>query len=126
MISRAPTKQFTVERRRIMDKPGGSHEAAKALGGRLNPPRPLVTFHETSGCIEVRLGEVCVGTIAVNPAGSGATAYIWMCSLPQAASTRRPARDTSQAKREIREVIAGWFEATGDLIRGRVLREARS
>lgn len=126
---KGPRPQFTVERRRIMGAPGGSYEAAKEARAKDRPalpPRPVVTFSEASGRLDVMVGAVCVGIIALNPAGRQGSAYFWRCTLPGSHATPLPAIDLAAAKRTMRHRVAEWFEATGDIVRARVMREGRS
>jgi hypothetical protein len=100
--------------------------SASAKGRPMLPNRPVVTFAETSGRLDVMVGAVCVGIITLNPAGREGSAFFWRCTLPGSHATPTPVIDLATAKRTLRHCVADWFDATGDTIRARILREHRT
>lgn len=128
-MMRRSQPSFIVEKKRV-PRFGASGAigviASIPRGKPQHPPRPVLTFAEASGHVDVILGVVCVGAISVNPSGGERAGFFWTCSLPGAMSAPRPARDLQAAKKAARDRVAEWFEATGDLVRARVLREART
>jgi hypothetical protein len=97
---RRPNADFT-------SRAGDARRSGKA------DPAPIaghvaLTFDDSKGRIEARLGVVCVAQISINPAGGG---YLWTCFLPMLRRVPAPAADLDKAKSAVDHQVRQWCEA---------------